>query len=81
MECSRCGSLRVFPSRVRGGLERIRSRLTDKQPYRCHTCNWRGWHAIIEPDPLPDVQPDDLRTGRRPSPLVNEDFDPLDPPS
>ena len=79
MQCPRCGSTRVFPSRMRSGVERLRHRLSEKQPYRCHTCNWRAWRPIA-PSAFPDVQPDDLRTGRSPSPLVNDDLDPLDPP-
>ena len=52
--------------------------LTDKQPYRCHDCNWRKWRDVeIHPD-NEDVRPDDLRTGRTPKPVSPNDFDSLD---
>ena len=38
MKCPACGSTRVFPSRLRNILERLRQMLTEKQPYRCHQC-------------------------------------------
>jgi predicted RNA-binding Zn-ribbon protein involved in translation (DUF1610 family) len=41
--CPACGSPRVFRSRTRTKFERLRRELTSKRPYRCHTCNWRGW--------------------------------------
>jgi hypothetical protein len=79
MICPSCSSPRVYPSRVRNGLETLRHRLTDKQPYRCHACNWRGWRAIESRPPDPEVQPDDLRTGRSAPPVSSADLDPLDP--
>ena len=80
MKCPACGSLRVFPSRLRNGLERLRQALTDKQPYRCHQCNWRKWVdvEIHVDDGNADVRPDDLRTGRTPKPVSPGDLDSLD---
>jgi hypothetical protein len=69
----------VFPSRLRGTLERVRSRITDKQPYRCHQCGWRQWLIIEIVTPHADVTPDDLRTGRRAQSIPATEFDPLDP--
>jgi len=43
--CPACGSNRVFRSKSRGYLERVRRQFTMKRPYRCHACNWRGWAA------------------------------------
>lgn len=43
--CPSCGSHRVYRSRTRDTLERIRRQLTAKRPCRCHDCNWRGWVA------------------------------------
>ena len=80
MKCPSCESTRVFPSRLKGLLETIRHRLTDRQPYRCHDCGWRRWLPIEIVPPQPDVQPDDLRTGRTSSPVGGGDLDPLDPP-
>jgi hypothetical protein len=78
MKCPACGSTRTFPSRLRNGIERLRQMLTDKQPYRCHECNWRKWREVeIHPD-NEDVGPDDLRTGRTPKPVSPNDFDSLD---
>jgi hypothetical protein len=57
-------------------------RITRKDPYRCHACQWRGWRRRrMVPSP-PDVHPDDLRTGRKGSPVGTSDLDTLDhPPS
>jgi hypothetical protein len=27
----------------------MRRRVTGRVPYRCHTCNWRGWRKDIAP--------------------------------
>ena len=79
MTCPSCGSERVYPSRLRNTIERLRHRLTDRQPYRCHDCGWRRWQQMAFTAPNPDVTPDDLRVGRRPAPVVADDLDPLDP--
>jgi hypothetical protein len=79
MNCPSCGSPRLFPSRLRGPFEAIRRRLTDRQPYRCHACSWRGWRLIATPEPAADVQPDDLRSGQPAVPLSGGELDPLDP--
>jgi hypothetical protein len=52
--------------------------LSDKQPYRCHSCNWRKWHDVIVQADGPDVRPDDLRTGRSAKPVSSRDLDQLD---
>lgn len=80
MKCPGCGSLRVFPSRLRNGLERLRHMLTDKQPYRCHECGWRKWNEVRVHPASPDVHPEDLRTGRVSKPVSNSDLDQLDTP-
>jgi hypothetical protein len=41
--CPGCGGHNVHHSRLRTHIERLRSRLTRRVPYRCHTCEWRGW--------------------------------------
>ena len=79
MNCPACGSPRVFPSRLRHPVERVRQMLTEKQPYRCHQCGWRRWLDVLIHD-SPDVHPEDLRTGRVPSPMSATDFDELDLP-
>jgi transposase-like protein len=79
MKCPRCASVRVYPSRLRGRLERLRQKLTDRQPYRCHECGWRRWREVEFLGSNPDVHPEDLRTGRRPSPVSSSDVDQLDP--
>jgi len=45
--CPACGSHRVFRSKTRTAFERYRRQFTTKRPYRCHTCNWRGWAPDI----------------------------------
>ena len=78
MTCPACGSTRVFPSRLRSALERLRQMLTEKQPYRCHQCGWRKWREVrVHPD-SPDVLPEDLRTGRAPQPVSANELDQLD---
>ena len=79
MICPTCASPRVLQSRLRGRFERIRQRFTDKEPYRCHACGWRGWRDLDLGSPHPDVTPDDLRTARTPPPVSNSELDPLDP--
>jgi len=37
-------------SRTRSRLARTRRHITGRVPYRCHSCNWRGWHEDITPD-------------------------------
>ena len=79
MKCPRCASPRVYPSRLRNGLEQLRQKLTDRQPYRCHECGWRRWREVEFLSSTPDVRPDDLRTGHGPDPLAQSDVDQLDP--
>ena len=79
MKCPVCDSTRVFPSRPRNGLERLRQILSAKQPFRCHQCGWRKWREVqVHPD-SPDVHPEDLRTGRAPKPVSPNDLDSIDP--
>ena len=80
MKCPSCDSTRVFPSRLKSFLEALRHRLTDRQPYRCHDCGQRRWLPIEIVPARPDVQPDDLRTGRPSNPVGRNELDPLDPP-
>lgn len=79
MKCPACDSTRVFPSRLRNSLERVRQMMTDKQPYRCHDCGWRKWREVLIHPDSPDVHPEDLRTGRVPQPVLPSDFDSIDP--
>ena len=81
MKCPGCDSPRVYPSRLRGVFERLRNALTDKQPYRCHACNWRQWRVVEVHEDHQDIHPDDLRTGRVPKPVTPADLDQLDTPS
>jgi hypothetical protein len=69
----------VYPSRLRSGFERMRQKLTDRQPYRCHECNWRKWRDVEFHTADPDVRPEDLRTGRGVTPLSKTEVDRLDP--
>jgi hypothetical protein len=79
MNCPTCGSARVYPSRLRGIVERARQALTDKQPYRCHQCGWRQWRDVVIHPEGPDARPDDLRTGRGARPVSPKELDQLDP--
>jgi len=53
--------------------------MTDRQPYRCHECNWRRWREVEFLSANPDVSPEDLRTGRGGQPVSSQDVDQLDP--
>ena len=79
MKCPRCASVRVYPSRLRNTLERLRQKMTDLQPYRCHECGWRKWREVEFMSANPDVKPEDLRTGKGLTPISQTDVDQLDP--
>ncbi|MGB2718110.1 MAG: hypothetical protein WBC51_28240 [Vicinamibacterales bacterium] len=78
MKCPSCGSARVYPSRLRNVVERLRQNLTDKQPFRCHECGWRQWRELVVHEAATPVEPDDLRTGRAGAPLSSKDLEQLD---
>ena len=76
--CPACGSSRIYPSQARSLLERVRRVVTERQPYRCHKCQHRGWYPIAVPAVMrPDAAPEDLRIGS-PRPLTGADLDRLD---
>ena len=78
-KCPASGSTRIYPSRLRSVAERIRRALSEKQPYRCHACNHRGWYQIYVPlTEGPDAAPEDLRTGLSTRPITPDDIDNLD---
>jgi hypothetical protein len=79
MRCPKCRSRRVYPSRLRSPLERLRQKFTERRPHRCHACNWRAWREVEFESSEADVTPQDLRTGRAPAPLSQKDVDQLDP--
>ena len=78
MQCPSCGSARVYPSRLRNVVERVRQKLTDRQPMRCHQCGWRRWRDVIVHEEHAPVRPDDLRTGRQTTPVSASELDHLD---
>ena len=78
MQCPSCGSPRVYPSRIRHVIERLRQTLTDKQPIRCHDCGWRRWRDAIAHEDTAPVVPDDLRTGRGRAPVSTTELEALD---
>jgi hypothetical protein len=41
--CPACGKASIHHSRPRSWFERVRRRVTGLVPFRCHSCNWRGW--------------------------------------
>ena len=77
MHCPTCGSARVYLSRLRGFLERLRQVLTGMHPVRCHQCGWRRWRSVVDHSSTPIV-PDDLRTGRTVAPLSHRDIEQID---
>jgi hypothetical protein len=79
--CSSCGSTRVYASRLRSSIERLRESITGRQPHRCHQCG-RRWWATAEILPRGDgspTRPDDLRTGTDATPVKPAELDDLDP--
>ena len=78
MKCPRCASVRVYPSRLRNSFERLRQKVTDRQPYRCHECEWRKWREVEFMTNNPDVKPDDLRSGHKAKPPTTKEVDTLD---
>lgn len=78
-KCPSCGSSRVYPSRARSIAERLRRIFSEKQPYRCHSCNRRMWYEIRLPvTEGPDGEPEDLRTGLSARPITSDELDRLD---
>ncbi|GEM_PF-6785952 len=78
-KCPACGSSRIYPSRLRSLLEQARRTFSEKQPYRCHACNHRGWYQIYVPlTEGPDDKPEDLRTGLSSTPITPDDLDRID---
>ena len=41
--CPKCGEHALYRSRSRGVSETLRKKMTNRRPYRCHRCGWRGW--------------------------------------
>ena len=76
--CPACSSPRIYPSRLRSSIERVRRALTERQPYRCHACGFRGWSEIRVPLEKTEATPDDLRTGVAAKPITATDLDQLD---
>jgi hypothetical protein len=78
MTCTACGSARVFPSRLRNIVERVRHGFTGREPYRCHQCGLRTWRDTRVHDDDHDTRPEDLRTGRSTAPVNPKEIDELD---
>jgi predicted RNA-binding Zn-ribbon protein involved in translation (DUF1610 family) len=59
--CPNCRSFAIYRSRPRWGWESIRRHFTALRPYRCHSCNWRGWLFCIRyvQYPIPDPRTED----------------------
>ena len=48
-QCPKCKSADIHRSRAKTRWERWRQRITEKRPYRCRGCNWRGWGPDLGP--------------------------------
>jgi hypothetical protein len=48
--CPRCHGT-LHHSRPRSWVERVRRSVTGRAPFRCHSCNWRGWRTDARPRP------------------------------
>jgi predicted RNA-binding Zn-ribbon protein involved in translation (DUF1610 family) len=42
-QCPKCKSSAIHRSHSRGRWERLRKQVTNRRPYRCSKCGWRGW--------------------------------------
>ena len=63
--CPSCVSTRVYRSRARNLVERVRRNLSAERLFRCDGCGWRGWLiplVSIEGEPLQPVESPDLQT-------------------
>jgi predicted RNA-binding Zn-ribbon protein involved in translation (DUF1610 family) len=58
--CPDCRSPQVHRSHPRSRLEEWRKSLSQKRPYRCHGCGWRGWWLPWEPRGAPHVSVEDV---------------------
>lgn len=43
LNCPRCGSNSVRLSQTKTRFEHLRRSMTNKRPFRCQDCRWRGW--------------------------------------
>jgi hypothetical protein len=69
--CPECGGGKVYRSRYRSWLERMRRRISARHPYRCWDCDWRGWQV---PPPQDDQKPEFVWLGA----TVPPDLDAID---
>ena len=53
--CPKCGSVDLYRSTVKSAWERFRVRVTGRRPFRCLSCQWRGWAADLGLSPVLDV--------------------------
>jgi FlaA1/EpsC-like NDP-sugar epimerase len=59
--CPKCRSLTLHRSRARGVPERVRRHFSTLRPFRCGSCDWRGWLLPLQfgsaeaTDPLPPL--------------------------
>jgi FlaA1/EpsC-like NDP-sugar epimerase len=58
--CPVCDSPQVHRSHPRSQLEEWRKSHSQKRPYRCHACDWRGWLLPQEPSGAHSVAVEDL---------------------
>jgi hypothetical protein len=53
--CPVCKSADIQRSRSRSRWERWRKEITEKRPFRCQACGWRGWGFDTGPN-LGDIE-------------------------
>lgn len=78
MQCPACGSARVYPSRLKNVVERLRHAVTGKRPLRCRDCEAREWREVVVHEAQAPVRPDDLRTGRQAPAVSGADLERID---
>ncbi|MGE5244010.1 MAG: polysaccharide biosynthesis protein [Betaproteobacteria bacterium] len=83
--CPNCGAPTLFRSKARNLHERMRRNMSVQRPFRCTTCQWRGWliplHVsdaeAVEPAAVPDLAALDVAL-QGAGPAVRPTFSPRD---
>ena len=50
-DCPSCGRRMAQRSRARSATERVRRAMSTERPFRCTSCGWRGWMAVLDHGP------------------------------
>lgn len=79
-QCPKCKSRSIHRSRSRGRWEQWRKQVTNKRPYRCSKCGWRGWGMDSGPTSSPEARNAMRATAPEPPNIVGTSLAPADTP-